>query len=150
MRVNLALRRGLIYLLPLALLLLALGLRVTASDLLERLSLLCFDLYQRAAPREAADAPIRIVDIDDASLNKVGQWPWPRTIVAQLVDRLREAGAAVVAFDIDFAEPDRTSPNCYCRCSPKMELVGKTPRGFSGLCPIPINGWRRRCMPFRS
>src|SRR5215831_7761170 len=110
MRVNLALRRGLIYLLPLALLLLALGLRVTASDLLERLSLLCFDLYQRAAPREAADAPIRIVDIDDASLNKVGQWPWPRTIIAQLVDRLREAGAAVIAFDIDFAEPDRTSP----------------------------------------
>ena len=110
MRVNLALRRGLIYLLPLALLFVALGARVTASDLLERLSLFCFDLYQRAAPREAADAPIRIVDIDDASLNKVGQWPWPRTIIAQLVDRLREAGAAVIAFDIDFAEPDRTSP----------------------------------------
>jgi len=110
MRVNLALRRGLIYLLPLALLLLALGLRVTASDLLERLSLLCFDLYQEAAPRQAADAPIRVVDIDDASLNKIGQWPWPRTIIAQLVDRLREAGAAVIAFDIDFAEPDRTSP----------------------------------------
>ena len=35
---------------------------------------------------------------------------WPRTVIAQLVDRLREAGAAVVAFDIDFAEPDRTSP----------------------------------------
>ena len=67
MRVNLALRRGLIYLLPLALLLVALGVRVTASDLLERLSLFCFDLYQRAAPREAADAPIRVVDIDDAS-----------------------------------------------------------------------------------
>src|SRR6516162_7080677 len=110
MRVHLALRRGLIHLLPLALLFVALTMRFAASDLLERLSLLCFDLYQRAAPREAADAPIRIVDIDAASLNKGGQWPWPRTIIAQLVDRLREAGAAVVAFDIDFAEPDRTSP----------------------------------------
>jgi hypothetical protein len=54
--------------------------------------------------------PIRVLDIDDASLNEIGQWPWPRTVVAQLVDRLREAGAAVIAFDIDFAEPDRTPP----------------------------------------
>jgi len=53
MRVLLALRRGLIYLLPLALLFVALTGRVAASDLLERLSLFCFDLYQKAAPREA-------------------------------------------------------------------------------------------------
>jgi adenylate cyclase len=104
------LRRGLIYLLPLALLVIAVGARIAASDQLERLSLFCFDLYQEAAPRQAGDAPISIVDIDDKSLNKLGQWPWPRSVVAQLVDRLREAGAAVVAFDIDFAEPDRTSP----------------------------------------
>ena len=110
MRVDLALRRSLIYLLPLALLFFALGMRVAASDLLERLSLLCFDLYQQAAPRVAGDVPIRVVDIDDPSLKKIGQWPWPRTVIAQLVDRLREAGAAVIAFDIDFAEPDRTSP----------------------------------------
>ena len=63
--------------------------------------------HRRAQP---GNAPIRIVDIDDESLAKIGQWPWPRTIVAELVDKLREAGAAVVAFDIDFAEPDRTSP----------------------------------------
>jgi len=93
MRVHLALRRGLIYLLPLALLLGALTARVVASDELERLSLFCFDLYQKAAPREAGDAPIRVVDIDDDSLNKIGQWPWPRTVVAQLVDRLRAAMA---------------------------------------------------------
>ncbi len=104
------LRRGLIYLLPLALLAIAIGARIAASDQLERLSLFCFDLYQKAAPRQAGDAPISIVDIDDKSLNKLGQWPWPRSVVAQFVDRLREAGAAVVAFDIDFAEPDRTSP----------------------------------------
>src|SRR5271165_3345848 len=103
-------RHGAIYLLPLALLLVALTLRIAASELLERLSLFCFDLYQKAAPRESGDAAIRVVDIDDDSLSKIGQWPWPRTVVAQLVDRLGEAGAAVIAFDIDFAEPDRTSP----------------------------------------
>src|SRR5271157_271042 len=119
MRVHLALRRGLIYLLPLALLFVALTGRVAASDLLERLSLFCFDLYQKAAPREAGDVPIRVVDIDDPSLNEIGQWPWPRTVIAQLVDRLREAGAAVIAFDIDFAEPDRTSPKLL------LQLLGK-------------------------
>src|SRR6516225_5545678 len=110
MRVHTALRRGLIYLVPLALLFAALTARIAASDLLERLSLFCFDIYQKAAPREAGESPIRVVDIDDASLNKIGQWPWPRTVIAQLVDRLREGGAAIIAFDIDFAEPDRTSP----------------------------------------
>ena len=55
MRVHLALRRSLIYLLPLALLFVALTMRFAASDLLERLSLFCFDLYQKAAPREAGD-----------------------------------------------------------------------------------------------
>src|SRR5208337_4516243 len=110
MRVDLRLRRGAIYLLPLALLLVAVAARIAASDLLERLSLVCFDLYQQVAPREPGDAPIRIVDVDDESLSKIGQWPWPRTLVAQLIDKLRDAGAAVIAFDIDFAEPDRTSP----------------------------------------
>jgi adenylate cyclase len=110
MRILAQLRQGVIYLLPLAVLLVAIGARIVAPDLLDRLSLIAFDLYQRAAPRQPGNAPIRIVDIDDRSLAKIGQWPWPRTIVAQLVDRLAAAGAAVVAFDIDFAEPDRTSP----------------------------------------
>jgi adenylate cyclase len=110
MRVPLTVRRGLVYLLPLAILIVAVVARITALDLLDRLSLFCFDIYQKAAPREAGDTQIRIVDIDDNSLNKIGQWPWPRTVVAQLVDRLVDAGAAVVAFDIDFAEPDRTAP----------------------------------------
>ena len=64
-----------IYLLPLAVLCVAVGVRIAAPDLLDRLSLICFDLYQRAAPRESGDSPIRIVGIDDNSLSKVGQWP---------------------------------------------------------------------------
>jgi adenylate cyclase len=110
MRLFSNLRRGGVYLLPLAVLFIAISARIVAPDLLDRLSLVAFDLYQRALPRVPGDSPIRIVDIDDQSLAKIGQWPWPRTIVAQLVERLATAGAAVVAFDIDFAEPDRTSP----------------------------------------
>ncbi len=71
-----------------------------------------FDQYQRWQPRAVPAEPpaIQIVDIDEASLARLGQWPWPRTRMAELLDRLREAGAAVVVFDVLFAEPDRTSP----------------------------------------
>jgi adenylate cyclase len=110
MQVHPLLRRSLIYVLPLAVLLVAIVARVSASDMLDRLSLACSDLYEKALPSEPGEAPIRIVDIDDDSLAKIGQWPWARGVVAQLVDRLRQAGAAVIAFDIDFAERDRTSP----------------------------------------
>ena len=68
MQVHRSLRRSVIYLLPLAVLLAAVVARTTASDALDRLSLICFDLYQKALPREPGDAPIRIVDIDDDAL----------------------------------------------------------------------------------
>ena len=104
-------RRGLVYWLPLLLLLELLLAHVAVPDAFERLSLFAFDIYQRAAPREAPqDSPVLIVDIDERSLKEVGQWPWPRTILAQLLRKLNEAGAAVVALDVLFSEPDRTSP----------------------------------------
>ncbi|MCP2937967.1 CHASE2 domain-containing protein, partial [Salmonella enterica subsp. enterica serovar Typhimurium] len=58
---------------------------------------LYFDYLQRVLPREASDLPVKVVDIDEASLRRIGQWPWPRTTLAQLVDRLASYGAAVVA-----------------------------------------------------
>jgi adenylate cyclase len=69
-----------------------------------------FDGYQRLKPRTYdLSTPVRIVDIDEPALAEYGQWPWPRTIVARLVDKLTEEGALVVGFDVLFAEPDRTS-----------------------------------------
>lgn len=70
-----------------------------------------FDAYQRLKPRVYQPSPVRIVDIDEESLARIGQWPWPRTRVADLVDKLRGLGAGVIAFDMVFAEPDRTSPS---------------------------------------
>ena len=107
MVLRLLLRRGLVYILPLAVLLLTLGAHFAAPDLL---MLISFDFFQRIAPRTATDSPVRIVDIDNDSLKQLGQWPWPRSVDAELVDKLRGAGAAIVAFDIVFSEPDRTSP----------------------------------------
>ncbi|MEM7463775.1 MAG: adenylate/guanylate cyclase domain-containing protein [Pseudomonadota bacterium] len=74
-----------------------------------------FDTYQRIHPRKALGQPIRIIDIDEQSIAEFGQWPWPRTTIAQIVDRLRELGALTVAFDMVFSEPDRTGPGEFLR-----------------------------------
>jgi len=71
---------------------------------------LLFDVFQRLAPRTHQDAPVIVVDIDDQSLARLGQWPWPRTDIARLATTLEKAGASVLAFDMVFSEPDRTSP----------------------------------------
>jgi adenylate cyclase len=94
------------------LLLLALvPLRIANPPPLEELRLRTFDLYQTLRPREAGLRPVVIVDIDEASLKEIGQWPWPRTIVADLVTRLAELGVVAIGFDVIFAEPDRMSPS---------------------------------------
>jgi adenylate cyclase len=69
-----------------------------------------FDQLQRWQPRIYRPAPVRIIDIDDESLKRLGQWPWPRTRIAELTTRLLAAQPASIAFDVLFAEPDRTSP----------------------------------------
>ncbi len=69
-----------------------------------------FDAFQRSQPRTYQPTLVRIVDIDEASLAKLGQWPWPRTKVAKLVAQLRDLGASAIVSDFIFAEPDRTSP----------------------------------------
>lgn len=77
---------------------------------LEELRLKTFDAYQIIQPRKVDQRPVVIIDIDERSLRKYGQWPWPRTRVAELVRRSTDLGAAAIAFDIVFAEPDRLSP----------------------------------------
>ena len=80
------------------------------SPMLGRIGLLVFDSYQRISPRPYEDAAVRVVDIDDETIRRYGQWPWPRTDVARLTLALGQAGAAAIAFDIVFSEDDRTSP----------------------------------------
>ncbi len=71
-----------------------------------------FDIYQQSHPRAPqSPRPVIVIDIDEQSLLHLGQWPWPRTLLAELVDKLTEMGAAVIGFDILFAEPDRLSPD---------------------------------------
>jgi adenylate cyclase len=89
----------------------------------EFIRLKTFDFFQNIKPRQLPDQKVvSIVDLDDESLAAIGQWPWPRTTVAKLVERIFQYGGVVVGFDIVFAEPDRMSP-------------GKVADSMSGLDP---------------
>lgn len=109
-------------------------LQVAHFNALDRISLLLFDSYQRAAPRSYEDAPVRIVDIDDETIRRLGQWPWPRTDIAKLTQRLTAAGASAIAFDIVFAEPDRTSPS---RIVERLRGGGDRSPGIAALERLP-------------
>jgi len=84
--------------------------RIIDPPFVESLRVKTFDLYQRLSPRPLGDYPVGIIDIDEKSLAKIGQWPWPRTMIAKLLDQAHRMGAAVVGFDVVFAEQDRMSP----------------------------------------
>src|SRR6516164_6616236 len=86
------------------------GLRLADPRPLEELRLRAFDFFQVLRPRPEKARPVVIVDIDEASLKSVGQWPWPRTVVADLITKITQLGAVAIGFDIVFAEADRMSP----------------------------------------
>ncbi|MEL7299186.1 MAG: adenylate/guanylate cyclase domain-containing protein [Pseudomonadota bacterium] len=86
-------------------------LRILDPTVVSSLRFSAFDLFQQMSPREYAPAPVAIIDIDDPSIEELGQWPWPRTLVAEMVTRAAEAGAVAIGFDVIFAEPDRLSPD---------------------------------------
>ena len=90
--------------------LLVLLIHVLQPPVLTTLGNVVFDSYQRMWPRPYEDAGVRVVDIDDETIRRLGQWPWPRTDTAALTQKLADAGAAVIAYDVVYSEPDRTSP----------------------------------------
>jgi PAS domain S-box-containing protein len=68
------------------------------------------DVLRSLAPTKAPSGSIVIVDIDEKSLARYGQWPWPRNRLAQLLRTINAAGAASIGLDLILAEPDRSSP----------------------------------------
>ena len=101
----------------------AILLRYADPFFVRALRLIAFDNFQRLDPAPYdPNLPIRVVDIDEKSLSILGQWPWSRTTVRDLLLALTSKGAAAVAFDVLFAEPDRTS----------LEEIVKTPPGGPG------------------
>lgn len=102
---------GFARLMCLALLIIFAGVRLWDPPPIEELRLRTFDMFQLIDPRHKAARPVVIVDIDDKSLAKLGQWPWPRTRIADLILNLTNNGAVAIGFDVVFSEADRLNPD---------------------------------------
>ncbi|HEX6831241.1 MAG TPA: adenylate/guanylate cyclase domain-containing protein [Methyloceanibacter sp.] len=102
----------------------ALALRIWDPSPVARLRAVVFDTYQQINPRHFDPGlPLRIIDIDEESLKRIGQWPWPRTALADLVKKLSDNGAAAIGFDMVFPEPDRMSPANALRFWPQSDAL---------------------------
>lgn len=86
---------------------LLLGLHAAYTPVHVALQYTLFDAYQRNWPRERKSAPAVIVAIDEASLAKYGQWPWPRHELARLITAIGALQPAAIGIDLLFPEPDR-------------------------------------------
>lgn len=93
------------------------------------LSLGVFLGFQRWAadalfPGTGADSRIAIVAIDNASLDRVGRWPWSRSVHADLVDRLSADGAVLVGYDVTFGSPASADPEGDLRFRESIAAAG--------------------------
>ncbi len=95
-------------------------LRAVDPDVLDEARLRGFDFEQRLAPRTYEPLPVHIVAIDDESLRRFGQWPWPRTLVAGLIRRIAAGAPLALGIDIIFSEPDRMSPQRLAEAIPDL------------------------------
>lgn len=101
-------------------------------DLRKRLQYVVFDTFNQLHPRPPTDDVV-IIDIDEASLEKLGQWPWPRSVMADLTTRLKSLGASAIAYDMVFAEPDRTSPSFVAARLPDTPAMAPVKEAMAGL-----------------
>jgi CHASE2 domain-containing sensor protein len=100
----------------------------------ENLRATVFDGYQRIHPLERTSAPAVVVAIDEASLARFGQWPWPRTRMAQLIDAIARYEPAAIGLDVFYPEPDRFSPQNLL-----AELPGLSPPASLEIAARPSN-----------
>ncbi len=110
----------------LSLLLAAFSIRIADPAWLESMRVRTFDLYQRLSPRPTLKTqPVVIIDIDEKSLAAYGQWPWPRTLIARLIDTLGKDGVSVVGFDVVFSEYDRLSPGAVAKNYSSLDAASR-------------------------
>ena len=113
------------------LLLAALSLFLVFSPAAQLLRNAVFDAYQRIYPLKRDSAPVAIVVIDEAALTKFGQWPWPRTRMAELVNKIGAAQPASIALDLSFPDEDRFSPRAIAEQLPI--LTQELARALAGM-----------------
>jgi adenylate cyclase len=107
-----------------------LGVRIDNSDTIKTLRYKTWDYFQQIHPRNTVSDSVTVVNISEKDLQKYGQWPWPRHVMAMLHAKLSDAGAVIVNYNILFAEADRMSGVEYLKSMPMSnelrEELGKS------------------------
>ena len=67
-------------------------------------------MYQKVIPIRKQDSNVIIIDIDEKSLSKFGQFPWNRSIFAKIIENVNETNPKAIGFDVFFSEKDKQSP----------------------------------------
>ena len=86
------------------------GLKTANPSFVKSISFLSFDLYQKAIPLKKESSKVVIVDIDEKSLGKFGQFPWNRSIFAKIIENINREKPKAIGFDIFFTEKDKQAP----------------------------------------
>ena len=92
------------------LLLFLIGLKTANPSFVKAISFLSFDLYQKIIPLKKESSEVVIVDINEKSLEKFGQFPWNRSIFAKIIENINPSKPKAIGFDIFFSEKDKQSP----------------------------------------
>ena len=96
------------------LLIILITIKIINPSFVKSISYLSFDIYQKIFA-EKKDSEVIIIDIDEKSLGKFGQFPWNRSIFAKILDQLNTSNPKAIGFDIFFTEKDKQSPEAIIK-----------------------------------
>ena len=99
------------YLIFLLILILLIILKSFNPNFIKSISFLSFDMYQKTFPIKKNDSNVIIIDIDEKSLSKFGQFPWNRSVFSKIIENVNEANPKAIGFDVFFSEKDKQSPD---------------------------------------
>ena len=98
------------YLIFFVLLIILIALKIANPSFIKSISYISFDLYQKTFPLKKQDSNVVIIDIDEKSLSKFGQFPWSRSVFAKIIDKVHATEPKAIGFDVFFTEKDKQSP----------------------------------------
>ena len=99
------------YLIFFILLIFLIALKFINPSFIKSISFISFDLYQKVFPLEKRETDVIIIDIDEKSLGKFGQFPWSRSVFAKIIENVKVSEPKAIGFDIFFSEKDKQSPD---------------------------------------
>ncbi|NNK86464.1 MAG: CHASE2 domain-containing protein, partial [Desulfobacterales bacterium] len=78
-------------------------------DFIDTLELKSYDLMMNFRSDPGASNEVVIVDIDDDSIDKLGRWPWPRSLLAKIIEKINAGGPRVIGLNIILSEPEESN-----------------------------------------